>query len=388
MNKFSTILTHSNCLSKTQLKDYIQQKMGKEETYLVESHLNDCQMCNDTLEALMEEDFAQIDNNLSEIKLQLEKKIAYSPLQGTPTSQTNTTQNKTAPQTKEIGDFEISKKGFYRILAAAGVILFITFGAYSYYHQLTNQPKSNEIIATTNEPLNNRENKPPYRNEELPKIRTEKPMIEEEDVAKIKEEKLPSNPIIKHTESKSVSTEIIAKTEVPNAEKTKANLDVSPAVAAAPSLAKERNIEEGVGTGNVDYNTKTEEYNKQETNKIAEPTIAMNKKTTVAEKRSFGIADEASKMNPKTPEKTSFEKGMETFNNHDYKQSITHFEQALKKSSGSEREDALYHLAISYERTHKIEKAITYYSQLIQSHRYGYEANKKIVNLQNKSETP
>ncbi len=46
--------------------------------YLVESHLNDCPMCSDALDGLMQADLMLTENHLKEIKVELEQKWAVS----------------------------------------------------------------------------------------------------------------------------------------------------------------------------------------------------------------------------------------------------------------------------------------------------------------------
>ena len=75
MSDLSSIFVHSHCVSKTQLLAYIRQKLDKEETHLVESHLNDCQFCNDALDALLEADMVQAEQDISDVKNELTKKL-------------------------------------------------------------------------------------------------------------------------------------------------------------------------------------------------------------------------------------------------------------------------------------------------------------------------
>ena len=71
MNDFATILANSHCVSQTQLLAYIQNQLDKDEAYLVESHINDCQLCNDALDALMDADLGVVSSDLKEIKREL-----------------------------------------------------------------------------------------------------------------------------------------------------------------------------------------------------------------------------------------------------------------------------------------------------------------------------
>ena len=75
MSDLSSIWTKSNCLSRNQLQQYLQQKLDREEEYLVESHLNDCSFCSDALEGLMHVEQEQASRHLDELKADFTKKL-------------------------------------------------------------------------------------------------------------------------------------------------------------------------------------------------------------------------------------------------------------------------------------------------------------------------
>jgi outer membrane protein assembly factor BamD (BamD/ComL family) len=77
-------------------------------------------------------------------------------------------------------------------------------------------------------------------------------------------------------------------------------------------------------------------------------------------------------------EMSLYEKGMENFNNKNYRKSISYFQKALKKASGNEREEIMYHLALAYENSGKTSKANELYATLSSSKKYGKRAEKKL----------
>ena len=123
MNDFATILANSHCVSQTQLLAYIQNQLDKDEAYLVESHINDCQLCNDALDALMDADLGVVSSDLKEIKSNLEAKL-FLKEEEKKTGQTITSKEKS---------FEVSRKTFTRWIAAASVLLIVGLGGYTVF---------------------------------------------------------------------------------------------------------------------------------------------------------------------------------------------------------------------------------------------------------------
>lgn len=75
MSNYSNIWTPSSCISQSQLLNYIRQNLDRDEVYLVESHLNDCPICSDAIDSLMEADIQVTEQSLTDIKSDIEQRI-------------------------------------------------------------------------------------------------------------------------------------------------------------------------------------------------------------------------------------------------------------------------------------------------------------------------
>ena len=69
MNRYHDIFTESHCLSKNQLFGYIQERLDKEEVYVIETHLNECDLCNAALDGLLHEPEHEVKHSLDELKI-------------------------------------------------------------------------------------------------------------------------------------------------------------------------------------------------------------------------------------------------------------------------------------------------------------------------------
>ncbi len=386
MNNFSSIFSQSHCLSKKQLVDYIQQRLEKSEVYLVESHLNDCQMCNETLDTLLNEDLNLVEEDLKSIKNELTQKI-FPPI--LVESNTETVFNYEKSQVKErVGDFEISRKTFYRILAAASVFLVFSFGAYSFYKHFiapsskeismnteqtktmhdksegayTTSPQNETIQLKTDEDIFNKINEDKKGNTKLPSNIKLKKEQNEADVYE-RSEYTKSNPYDKTTTFDSPNNDEPAVSNNMNA-------GAPPAPVAAKKLeSKPENTFSKNDADNIqlkDNSPSNEAASEQES-----PKPNVNK---ILNKKSLP-------NNVKTEEISNFEMGLQFLNKQDYKKSIVYFEKALNTAKGNEREDIIYNLAIAYEKNGDLTKALNYYMKLENSIRYRAEAKEKINKL-------
>ncbi|MBK7690438.1 MAG: hypothetical protein IPJ31_04755 [Bacteroidetes bacterium] len=134
MSDYSSIFVHSSCVSKAQLLAYVQQKLDREEAYLVESHINDCQFCNDALDGLLEANIQNVEKDLLDAKTELKQTIFPAPVQ----------ERIVPPKENNIRDFEISKKTFSRWLAAASVLLIIGLVVTPCFHTLNRQKRDGD----------------------------------------------------------------------------------------------------------------------------------------------------------------------------------------------------------------------------------------------------
>jgi hypothetical protein len=126
MNDLSNIFTHSHCLSKEQLIGYMQQTLEREEVYLVETHMSDCEFCSDTFEGLIDSDLNQVQKSMYELEKKMQIKVVeYN--------------NSVPSDFVNKGTLKIESKKSYRWMAAASIILLIGLGGYSVFSYMNSQ---------------------------------------------------------------------------------------------------------------------------------------------------------------------------------------------------------------------------------------------------------
>lgn len=142
MNDLTSIWNPSNCLTQKQLMLYLQQKLEREETYVVETHINDCELCNDALEGLMNQKSDNLEQIIDEINTHLNKKLP-TKLKATKNS-----------ETKVHNTLKQEKNTKFRWLYAASILLIVGLG-YSVFSFITKyKPKENIVQHTDNPNLN------------------------------------------------------------------------------------------------------------------------------------------------------------------------------------------------------------------------------------------
>lgn len=411
MSDFSSIFSSSHCVSKTQLLAYMQQKLDKEENYLVESHLNDCQFCNDALDALIDTDLGVVNQDLLEAKTALEKKLfPVLKVESTPIIQENFEQK-----------FEISKKTFTRWLAAASVLLLIGLGGYSVFSFINSQKndlanneegkgkstydakyakkdKEHDEIVRLNVEENDTFRK--YAEESTTATNSKLSPIASTRIPKTttvadevtKQPEALENDKVDERESKTVekfepqaAPVAVAKTPIAQNEKFDAapgmdnfvsnNKEDKPQAPVAKEVAKKKS-----GGG-----MKNDNVANMQSNQLNYPKAPSNNDNIQRnQEQAVGQREENSGYRDAPKELTDFEQGMDLFNNRNYKKSVSYFEKALKKAVGAEREDIMYHLALAYENIGKTEKAIELYAGLSKSKKYSVNAGRKLQEVNSK----
>lgn len=397
MNDFATILAKSHCVSQTQLLAYIQNQLDKDEAYLVESHINDCQLCNDALDALMDADLGVVSSDLKEIKINLEAKL-FLKEEEKKTVQTITSKEK---------PFEVSRKTFTRWLAAASVLLIVGLGGYTVFSYITNHKKELAIQSNKEDKktIDTKYSIPEKSDGEIVKLKIEesdtfKEYAKNDKTSKSKPNIAPEAPkILRENKTNEVSKPAVTDIASVEQEKNIERAMPTPAPVATPAkLEKEIDAAPGM------QNYAAEEAKPQKQIALKE----LRKKTSGGMKYDVGNQNAVSQNNQNNFEQVSkdskasvqklddasnneadkplndFENGMNFFNNQDYKKAIQYFEKAIKNSNENNKEDITYHLALAYEKTNKYSKAEKLFTELANSKKYGYDAEQRLQQIKTK----
>ena len=400
MSDLSSIFIQSHCVSKTQMLAYIQQKLDKEEAYLVESHINDCQFCNDALDALMEADLVETEKILNEAKSELNQKLF--PIITVETNKHVAENN--------IRDFEISKKTFHRWLAAASILLFIGLGGYTVFSYI----KQNKHELSMNEKGDNKSTyKAPYAPTPNNQNETVEIRIDENDTLRKYATENSKNNLAPQTrsntkQSDNTKQDIVKTVDLQSKEEAVREEKYEPTIASIPVKDIETDASPSVSENNASqteqdkapqvapteiakkksaYGMKQERsLNNQQQNQLSYPQNNANNNIDIAQQNTKPISTQLQEEIVSVNEKewTPFEQGMNYFNNKKYKKSIPLFEKALKKANGVEREDILYHLALAYENTGKYEKSMEIFTSLSNSQKYRVPVTRKIQEMKTK----
>lgn len=375
MNDVNNIFSLSNCLSTQQLVHYIQQKMDRDEVYLVESHLNDCPFCSDAIDGLMDADLTEMQTSIQEIK----PKLIHAHIQHLPS------ENIIAQPTP----LTISSNK-NKWLIAASILLLFGLGGYSVYsfvhHQSHELAKNEEQKSIPTETTYTETSSP--KNTEIVQIR-----VPDEEIKKLEnKETMPAQKVE------------IAKKMVPEAvqEKTiesKSNVNEDP--------IKQIKIESEPLIESQKYHDNfSQKESKEETERVQEQNIAIKKKTSTvgmsAKKNIPQIQNNAAnqlnyssdnnyfnnnynsnhnsnnlQFSPTTV--NNFENGLICYNKADYRSAINYLEIALEDANASNKEDIEYYMAMSYQKMGREKKAEKIFKKLMLSSKYKSIISDKLI---------
>ncbi len=408
MSDYSSIFVPSSCVSKTQLLAYVQQKLDREEAYLVESHLNDCQFCSDALDGLLQADSQVAETDLKLAKDELSKKLF-------PVIVTETTP---VEKNNNVRDFEISKKTFTRWLAAASILLIIGLGGYSVFSYIKSAKRELALKEgkSDGKSFDAKYSKPEGVHDEIVRIEvgendTFRRYADEKGMNQTK--KISEAIVSTENKTKKASVEEMAPPqaatkavgtadEVSQSEEkvaTAAPAPMKPQVLESPEIEANQNLDNNVkayesekapaalskeiakkksagGLKNDNNFAQRNQLNNQYANNNND-NLERNRQQEVGNGREQALDEVKADSSP-------FERGMASFNEKKYKKSISYFEKALKSAVGAEKEDIMYHLALAYEYTGKNEKANELYAALSRGKKYSMEADKKLREVQSK----
>ncbi len=410
MSNLTDILTKSSCLSKTQLLNYLQQKLEREEEYLVESHLNDCELCNTALEGLMHTDLSVTETHLTELKKEFDKKLLDLTILDSKIKtekKTPATNHQPKPELKLIA----GKKLNYRWAYAASILLIVGLG-YSVFSfiQKYNKKEVTHDINTKVSPSETTYNLDPNdSNNELAHLKVNPEDINQLDV-KTQEttlgESKSAEKTITSTQVKKADAPLPTTTFTPPIvnklnEVGKKEMDRIKEVAKPQTDAiteNTRNIDPQVGMENyaneeadkrpakIAFDEKTSSVGLKKKNSPANYAPSSNQMSYPAqnsnnEYRNDNNLQQEQTKSLKDEESSDLSNAIQNFNKGNYKKSIRQLERLLPSSKGTEREDIIYYLAMAYEKTGKSNQAEKYYAQLRTSTKYKRQANEIIQKM-------
>ncbi len=369
MKKFDLKYTPSACLSKNQLFDYLENKLSNDEVYIIESHLNDCELCSDAIDGFYE-------NKNSETQLIELKNNFKSKIEALPEKQLLKSSKKTKPNWAW----------------AAAILLLISIGGFSLFKYIDN----NTIQNTKNELAKNDEkidvktttddNNIVISTEEIKdKINTENKKTE--TIAKNDDANFSSpipRPIPAPTSVLQTSADKIEEAKQQIIEKIPDNyysqnedIDLKPEIQEkkdAKYTEKEsvKAIPATESRGGMDYDKLNMNYARNEQSNISNAPKAQNQQleSVIASGKNKKIAIVLN----------NFEKAMSFFNSKKYRKSIPYFEKALEDKN-TNLEDVQYYLANAYFETSQFSNAMSLLNQLINSAKYGSDAKQLLEKM-------
>lgn len=333
-------------MSKQQLINYLQNKLEREEVYLVESHLNDCALCSDAIDGLMEHPEISLNNYVEEIQKTIEAKISiqHPAKQNTKlTAAKGGTQPSVSNKPETLHFF--SK---YRWQVAASILLFLGLGGYTVLSFIKSHDKTlaknNDEVSTISETSS-----------------TYRPENSSSEITTIQ---VPPS----ETEPKDIKTKTV-KALTPEAIKEVIAEDAPPP-SSAMNLAKSNSPEtEEFKTKDVARNPQTQEMREKESNSNIESDYLLDAKPQnvqkIASKKSSNVGLSNSKpasnynsnqlsysqdknnsnsqietMSANNAEVvlSDYQQGMQYYNAGNFKRSIKYLEDALDEAESNQKD--------------------------------------------------
>jgi len=388
MSDLTNIWIEGNCLSQAQLLDYIQQKLDRDEMYVVETHINDCPFCSDAIDGLYTEDITQTSTQLSEIKSLGEEQIRKTF--SIPSLQTDPIEKEESKKSPPLS-FSFSKSKWS---VAAGILLLVGLGGYSVYSYYEAQQHHELALETGNSKLEKTEYK----------INKDTNANEINHLSVKSNDDIPTPDVQPNRDNRSKKME--QKEEFAQAVKSlpfipKANPKIKESsVSLDAPISRQETANEDAVVADKEMRNQSDDFAKSEQKYVApqneiqaKPSVAGLKKSKEmipnyapsANQMNYSSynnsatknADEFSAMQGAAITSVSvakngdaFEKGKSLFNRGNFKRSIRLFEKALQESNASNREDIQYYLAQAYIEVGENEKALALISKLTNSSKY------------------
>ena len=384
MSNLSQIWDQSRCLTNKQLLAYLQQTLEREEVYLIESHISNCNICSDALEGLMELPISDIEKQVHGIKEATENSIAETHTK--PTTKTVLTAHASKVSGKQ-SYFQVKKW-----LVAASILLIVGLGGYSVfsyiYEHSRNLAKNEPSISKTNEVK-----EVPTSNDATELSKLDLPITDTTTVQH-------TNPIAssKIITPKTVQESAVSKDEnkAEYIEPNSAPENLSPADKPIEEVAKQepsKPLEEYISnqrgeiTPRKTMSKKSSAYgmsNSPNNDKNITTGYKNQTNTYPSQKEAKNVDQEllsTTTVTNKTNESEDmsyYELGMQAYSQGNYKQSITYLEEALEEADKSNREDIEFQLAKAYKKTGKRAKANRLLEKLAKQSKYQKEASEEL----------
>lgn len=386
MSDLSAIWTKSKCLSRTQLLQYLQHSLEREEEYLVESHLNDCSLCSDALEGLMHADLNRVPADLDEMRKAFEASLAAAAEQEKP--------KVPAPALKP-------RRTYW--LYAASVLLIIGMGYSVFSFIQGEQGKKKTLGQETGAKISNAD-KPYFAVQDSSMERVHLELRPEELDLAIEEKKASAS-----RKSSEEKPEVLAKTIYPEVQ---AENEASPAPVSAkaePLSDKDYSgggVAESEGVSGMPEAPRATESSKalpqsKEAVSSGRPGSGLKKSATpinqspVSNQLNYSSApenrntredlQEVQTVSAKNKtERSELQDAVQLYQKGNYKRSIRKLLRLLPDSRGNEKEDILYYLGMAYLKEGDETKAETYFAQLKQSARYKNLLNEAMKEMKKK----
>lgn len=406
MSNYSNIWTPSSCISQTQLLNYIRQNLDRDEVYLVESHLNDCPICSDAIDSLMEVDIQVTEQSLTDIQSDIEQRILdrhpvtkSTPIVRMPFIETE--------QHKPV--IVIKSTNRYRWMVAASILLFMGLGGYSIYsfiksqdHQLAHQTTAGNLKPVDyHKPIDTDAN-------EIRQIKSKSP-VNQPDVVASTPDPMHQEPSFKNIPIKPQSPARAEQSANQNVAKRESVATANDVAIQSPSNARQSSDEQEQMAAPIsqanDYmedkkavepykealvkksssvglsNSKPAAFN-QRSNQLTYPHQSNN----ANQDNSYQLAETNEAKNSKASKDTkqqqdNYEIALQYVNAGDYKNSIPYFEKALKNRQGNAKEDIQFQLAQAYLNAGMNRKAERLFETLAAGIKYKAQSEEKLRSI-------
>ena len=375
MNDVNNIFSLSNCLSKQQLTNYIQQKLDRDEVYLVESHLNDCPFCNDAIDGLKDTDLTEMQTSIQEIK----SKLVHSHIQHLPSENTIV---QPAPLTIS------SNKNKW--LIAASILLLFGLGGYSVYsfvhHQSHELAKNEEQKSIPTETTYTETSIP--KNTEIVQIK-----VPEKEIKKL------DNKEVLPTQKAEIVKKMAPQVVQEKAVESKSNVSEDP--------TKQIKVESEPLIESQNYHDNfSQKESKEETERLQEQNIAIKRKTSTVGmsvkknipqiqnnaanqlnyssdnnyfNNNFNSNHNRNNLQFSPTAVNNYENGLLCYKKADYSNAIKYFELSLEDANNSNQEDIEYYMAMSYQKMGREKKAEKIFKKLMLSSKYKSIISDKLI---------
>ncbi len=401
MTQLKNILAQTDCLTQEQIMAYLENKLSAIELHEVENHIADCMLCSEAIEGLQNIAPQEIKSQLAEIDDQLNDLLfADEPKeqkQLTPKHLLNPTLK---PKPKTIS---------WRAAAAIFILIFVSsLVVFSYINNNTSWLKSSTNEMVINEkPTKNNENNA-KSNEQLVNKTIQ---TDENEIAKLDQpdnnKKVPGNvseqkalpnprsvnePIITRAEKmvparpmppSPITEDQAANIPLPNPTKSAA-IEAEKAVFAKAEIQQELD-QVNAGARNT-YSQPLYQGKLKEVKKIEQTAAVVKKNRQLSQNNNeeAAVNEVEYKMSENNQASKLYTKGITAFKSGNYKESVKSLKRALRTKDFEQYNDAMYYLALSYEKMKEYSKAQKLYEELLNDPAYEKQVRMKLNSLPSK----